>query len=480
MANLLWVRNNGGAWNANGSADPVTGVGGIDIGALDGLELFPIVQGSGLFGATQTVNFGASAFGYTPPTGFAAWGASVTLDPAKLAGAGVPPLTNGNLSFKPSASYCACQATTGHTTGRYYWELTYTSLSAIANFTGGGVGREYPGLDYSTWSNNNGRYSALDANGGVIIQSSHPLIPDYQARLGVLGSLISAALFPQYQPGDVLSWAVTLGDAPGVPDPACGGTHTASSFTAAWTPSGAAADTYTLQYRKVGTVPFTTISGITAISHLITGLLSGTDYEFKVKALNTSGESAYSALFPCSTDSLGRSAKIADLWFSHTTAFVDLSVAATRRQFITSVGAAQDLGTSGEAPLGERPDVFLTRTEGQPADFFANNMGTGGTFTITGGSLTATGGTDHPPCAFGGLPITDPPLVALRWSDDRGKTYSNPLYQTMGATGQYLVQPTWNRLGLARDRVFEVFGTIPGKFAINGAWLDPEPKKLKS
>ena len=72
------------------------------------------------------------------------------------------------------------------------------------------------------------------------------------------------------------------------------------------------------------------------------------------------------------------------------------------------------------------------------------------------------------------------PKVWLRWSDDRGRTWSNPIAQSLGATGQYLTQPQWSRTGMARDRVFEVFGTIPGRIAINGAFLDPEPIVLQS
>jgi hypothetical protein len=67
------------------------------------------------------------------------------------------------------------------------------------------------------------------------------------------------------------------------------------------------------------------------------------------------------------------------------------------------------------------------------------------------------------------------PLVYLRWSDDRGRTFGNPLSQSLGAQGQYLSQPQWNRCGRARDRIWEVYGVLPGRFAIQGAWLDPAP-----
>ena len=62
--------------------------------------------------------------------------------------------------------------------------------------------------------------------------------------------------------------------------------------------------------------------------------------------------------------------------------------------------------------------------------------------------------------------------VILRWSDDRGRTFSAPVAQSMGAQGQYLTQPKWNRLGLGRDRVFELYGTVQGPFAINGAFIE--------
>lgn len=81
---------------------------------------------------------------------------------------------------------------------------------------------------------------------------------------------------------------------------------------------------------------------------------------------------------------------------------------------------------------------------------------------------------------IGPAPVQNAPQVLLRMSDDRGRTWGQGMAQSYGATGQYLVQPQWNRLGRARDRVFEVYGAIPGKLALNGAFLDPEPKKLGS
>lgn len=78
----------------------------------------------------------------------------------------------------------------------------------------------------------------------------------------------------------------------------------------------------------------------------------------------------------------------------------------------------------------------------------------------------------------GPAPIDTSPQVLLRWSDDGGRTWSNPVAQSLGATGAFGSQPQWNRLGRGRRRVFEVYGVIPGRLAVNGAYLDPSPIPL--
>lgn len=65
--------------------------------------------------------------------------------------------------------------------------------------------------------------------------------------------------------------------------------------------------------------------------------------------------------------------------------------------------------------------------------------------------------------------------LTLSISDDRGRSFWNPPTQTLGATGQYLAQPQWNRLGLARDRVFELSWSVPAKTALQGAWIEVLP-----
>ena len=67
-----------------------------------------------------------------------------------------------------------------------------------------------------------------------------------------------------------------------------------------------------------------------------------------------------------------------------------------------------------------------------------------------------------------------PPQVSLRWSNTRGKTWRNAVMQSMGAVGNYEVQPEWQGLEIARDRIFELSYTAGAQAALNGAWIDVE------
>jgi hypothetical protein len=66
-------------------------------------------------------------------------------------------------------------------------------------------------------------------------------------------------------------------------------------------------------------------------------------------------------------------------------------------------------------------------------------------------------------------------LVSLRWSDDRGRSFGNPVTQSIGTSGQYVTSLQWQRLGMARDRVFELSWSLPIATALQGAWIDARP-----
>lgn len=67
------------------------------------------------------------------------------------------------------------------------------------------------------------------------------------------------------------------------------------------------------------------------------------------------------------------------------------------------------------------------------------------------------------------------PQLNLRYSDDRGQTWSDPIMTTFGQIGQYDISPQFRRLGMARDRVYELFWSENMMTALNGAYIEVEP-----
>lgn len=72
-AHLVWFKADTGNWNANGSADPGTGVGGLDISSIDSAGLFPAWSTGIASGDTATGRFKAADFTGTIPSGFSSW-----------------------------------------------------------------------------------------------------------------------------------------------------------------------------------------------------------------------------------------------------------------------------------------------------------------------------------------------------------------------------------------------------------------------
>ena len=62
--------------------------------------------------------------------------------------------------------------------------------------------------------------------------------------------------------------------------------------------------------------------------------------------------------------------------------------------------------------------------------------------------------------------------VSLRCSDDAGRSYGDAVIQTLGNTGNYRTSVQWNRLGMARDRVYELSWSAPVKTALGGVYID--------
>lgn len=80
---------------------------------------------------------------------------------------------------------------------------------------------------------------------------------------------------------------------------------------------------------------------------------------------------------------------LAEVYFNPTT-YLDLSVQANRRLFITNDGKPVPLGSDGSVPTGAAPAIYHHLDKGETPANFALNRGAGGNFTITGALTTGS------------------------------------------------------------------------------------------
>ena len=64
------------------------------------------------------------------------------------------------------------------------------------------------------------------------------------------------------------------------------------------------------------------------------------------------------------------------------------------------------------------------------------------------------------------------PQIGLSWSDDYGFTWSPEILMPLGGIGQYRTRVLWNRLGMGRNRVFQVRISDPVRVTLLGAELE--------
>jgi hypothetical protein len=63
------------------------------------------------------------------------------------------------------------------------------------------------------------------------------------------------------------------------------------------------------------------------------------------------------------------------------------------------------------------------------------------------------------------------PQYMLRWSDDGGQTWGNEVWMPGGRIGAYTTRAIWRRLGMARDRVYELAFSDPVASRLIGAYV---------
>lgn len=67
------------------------------------------------------------------------------------------------------------------------------------------------------------------------------------------------------------------------------------------------------------------------------------------------------------------------------------------------------------------------------------------------------------------------PQIMLQVSRDNGRTWSNEIWTTLGAIGNYYTRAEWRRLGTGRDFLFKVRMTDPVKYAVSGMSIKAQP-----
>ena len=78
---------------------------------------------------------------------------------------------------------------------------------------------------------------------------------------------------------------------------------------------------------------------------------------------------------------------VAELWFEDGV-YTDFSLQANRRKWYGTNGKPANVGTDGSTPTGTSPLVYFHLDDGETANNFLVNAGTGGNLTLQGGTLT--------------------------------------------------------------------------------------------
>jgi hypothetical protein len=145
-AKKLWIYSPFyGGWNAQSleTQDPNTPVGGMTFTTTG--TLFPMVypgNASGTQNHVYTANFGATSFVHPIPTGYTAWGSGTTWNPSDKA-ANVT-LSGGNLTAADlvANTNAGVRATTGKSTGKFYFEIAIVQVATWYTAIGFGTTAE--------------------------------------------------------------------------------------------------------------------------------------------------------------------------------------------------------------------------------------------------------------------------------------------------------------------------------------------------
>lgn len=480
-AKLAWFRASpSDPWNNSGSADPATGLGGIDISFFGSNLITPFVQGYNAASAPSWVlNAGQSAFAGAVPAGYPA-GWSNAIVPAGYLN-GVQPLGNYRVLFTQTAelddtsgfyppTVASSALNGGHPQGRSVYfgfpdvpgTLYYASLSLFDTqaINSGGIGTALSNWIFLVDGINATEGLTYDGFGTASLNITlgvgfHSLQVQNIVQLSAGGTYMGTPIPNSYKT-DVVTFAFTA-TALVVPLAVFPANNV---ITSVWGdllgavsplfiyPNGLAVS-YTLAYRRTGTTTYTFIPNLLVQNYAVGGLVPNTSYDFQLFFADASGNTALAGSWTSTTSNIA----------------VPLS-----QQFLTGVvvgdyrngnlylldpSALTDNGTQRKWLRSWRA---LAKPVRIPVKF--NEL-----------AIDMETGADD-------IPEDTNPQAVLRWSDDGGHTWSNEKFAPVGTTGQTAKRVMFKRLGSTRrltglDRIFELSSTDQFKTALLGAEINP-------
>ena len=164
----------------------------------------------------------------------------------------------------------------------------------------------------------------------------------------------------------------------------------------------------------------------------------------------------------------------------------------TYRQFIADVEVGTDPNTlgRGQNPLGLEPDgvdQWVLNADATTSNLAPDATTLGfvpdGYPNFGSDTVVAAGNTGLSPDPFvpvilaldNGAYVLPAAALCLRYSDTRGASWSDPISDDFGYGGDFYKSIQFQRLGMARDRVFELFWSAPVRTALNGAFIEAKP-----
>ena len=154
------------------------------------------------------------------------------------------------------------------------------------------------------------------------------------------------------------------------------------------------------------------------------------------------------------------------------------------RQFIADLEVGADTNTQW---MGQQPIIIGVDGGSSPMLLGVDGLhgevlwadGAGGALAADGTGVSNTGLAPDSVPIFLGIengPYFAPPMaLCLRYSDTRGASWSDPISDDFGYGGDFYKSIQFQRLGMARDRIFELFWSAPVRTALNGAFIDAKP-----